>query len=100
MRLKCSLSDMDIGVTSGIRAEEAGRPRVIVLTEENHRVWLNVIEQLLRQNRIWGHVTRTAIHPEPAKSVTAAVIAVAAVPGSDAVAGVPAITRAMVDHET
>ena len=99
LRIYCSLSDMDTGVTSGIRAEELGRPRVIVLTEENYRVWSNVTEQLLRQNRIWGHVTRTAIHPEPARSVTAAVIAVPAVPGSDAVAGVPAITRAMVDHD-
>ena len=36
--MHCSFSDMDAAVTSGIRAEEAGRPRVIVLTEENYRV--------------------------------------------------------------
>ena len=64
---------MDSTVKGGIRAEEAGKPRVIVLTEENHRVWSNVIEQLIRKKRIRGHVTRTAIHPEPARSETAAI---------------------------
>ena len=44
-------------------------------------------------------MTHTTIRPDPARSVTAGVIAVAATPGSDAVAGVAAITRAIMDHD-
>ena len=56
-------------------------------------------EQMLREKKLWGHITRTAIFPAPIRVMTAAVIAVPAAPGSDAVAGVPAITRAMVEHD-
>ena len=91
--------EMDSSVTNGIRADEAGRPRIIILTESNYRVWSMMTKQMLREKKLWGHITRTAIFPAPIRVMTAAVIAVPAAPGSDAVAGVPAITQAMVEHD-
>ena len=99
VEIRCLSSKMDSCVTNGIRAEENGRPRVIMLTESNYRVWSTVTELTLREKKLWGHVTRTAILPGPIRVMTAAVIAVPAAPGSDAIAGVPAITRAMVEHD-
>lgn len=93
--------EMDLSFTNGIRAtsDEIGRSRVILLTETNYRVWSMVTEQTLKEKKLWGHITRTTIPPPPVRVITAAVIAVPAAPGSDAVIGVPAITRAMVDHD-
>ena len=92
-------STMESTLANGIRADEAGRPRIIMLTESNYRVWSMVTEQNLRERKAWGHITRTALLPAPIRVMTAAVIAVPAAPGSDAVVGVPAVTRAMVEHD-
>ena len=83
----------------GIRADGAGRERVIMLTETNYRVWASMTEQSLKEKRLWGHVVRTVLLPPPARVVSAAVTGTPAVPGSDAVNAIPAITRAMVDHD-
>ena len=85
--------------TNGIRAEEAGRPRTIMLTETNYRVWAAMTEKLLREKKLWGHVTRTANLPAPVRTVTPAVTGAPAAPGRDAVTGAPAITRIMVEND-
>ena len=91
---------METTLTNGIRAEsEAGRGRIIMLTETNYRVWASMTEQSLKEKRLWGHVIRTALSPAPTRVVTAAVIGSPAVAGSDAINAIPAITRAMVDHD-
>ena len=91
---------METMLSNGIRAEsEAGRGRIIMLTETNYKVWASMTEQSLKEKRLWGHVTRTALFPAPARVVTAAVIGSPAAAGSDAVIGISAITRAMVDHD-
>ena len=74
---------MESTITNGIRAEsEAGRGRIIMLTETNYRVFASMTEQSLKEKRLWGHVIRTALSPVPARVVTVAVI------GSPAVAEV------------
>lgn len=83
----------------GIRADEFVRSRIVVLTEENYRVWSTVLEESFKEKRLWGHVTRTEIIPDPPRVIRAAVAAVPAAPGSDAVASVTAITKAMRDHD-
>lgn len=91
---------METIVSNGIRAEsEAGRGRIIMLTETNYRVWASMTEQSLKEKKLWGHVIRTALSPAPARAVSAAVTGTPAAPGSDAVNAIPAITRAMVDHD-
>lgn len=77
----------------GIRADEFGyRSRVITLTDDNYRVWSTLIEQVLREKKLWSHVARATLPPPHVRVVTAAMITVAATPGSHAVAGVAAIT--------
>ena len=90
---------MESYATNGIRAEEAGRPRTIMLTETNYRVWAAMTEKLLREKKLWGHVTRTANLPAPVRTVTPAVTGAPAAPGRDAVTGAPAITRIMVEND-
>ena len=88
---------MDSNISSGIRAEESWRPRGIILNERNYRVWSAVFEQQIREKSLWGHIDKTYIPPSPARVITAAIAAISASPGSDAVTGAPAITKAMVD---
>ena len=91
------LSKMESHLTNGIRADEAGRGRIIMLTETNYRVWSTMTEQMLKEKKLWGHITRTARFPAPVRALRAAVIGVPAAAGSDEVIGIPAVTRAMVD---
>ena len=70
-----------------------------MLTETNYRVRASMTEQSLKEKRLWGHVVRTAFLPPPARVVSAAVAGTPAIPGIDAVNAIPAITRAMVDHD-
>lgn len=91
---------MESLLTNGIRADEAGRGRIIMLTETNYRVWSTMTEQMLKEKRLWDHITRTAIFPAPVRALRAVVIGAPAEPGSDEVIGIPAVTRAMVDLDT
>ena len=82
----------------GIRADGAGRERVIMLTETNYRVWASLTEQSLKEKRLWGYVIHTILFLAPAHVKSAPVTGAPAVPGSDAINAIPAITRALVDH--
>ena len=42
----------------GIRADDVGRSRII-LREGNYRVWSKVLEQTLREKKMWNHVMGT-----------------------------------------
>ena len=90
-------------LTYGIRAtgDDSGtsRPRII-LKETNYRVWATVMEQSLKERKLWGHIMGTAIRPPLPRTVIVAVPARAAAPGVDAVAGVTEVTQGMVNHDT
>ena len=94
---------MDAYTSYGIRAtgDDSGykRPRII-LRESNYRVWATVVEQSLREKKLWGHILGTALRPPASRVVTPAVAARAAAPGVDAMAGAVEITQGMVDQET
>ena len=63
----------------GIRADDVRRNRII-LREGNYRVWSTVLEQTLREKKMWHHVMGTSI-PSLAPRVRAS--------GIDAVAADP-----------
>ena len=46
----------------GIRADDVGRSRII-LREGNYRVWSTVLEQTLREKKLWNHVMGTSVPP-------------------------------------
>lgn len=41
------------------------RPRIL-LKEANHKVWSIVVEQTLREKKLWQRVTNTAVRPPAA----------------------------------
>ena len=90
-------------LSNGIRAmgddSGHGRPRII-LKETNYRVWSTVMEQSLKERKLWGHIMGTAVRPPLPRVVSPAVAARAATPGVDAVAGATEVTQGMVDHDT
>ena len=45
-------------LTIGIRADDVGRSRII-LREGNYRVWSTILEQTLREKKLWNHVMGT-----------------------------------------
>ena len=53
----------------GIRADNVVRGRII-LREGNHRVWSTVLEQTVREKKLWHHVMGTSV-PPPAPRVRA-----------------------------
>ena len=46
----------------GIRADDVVRNRII-LREGNYRVWSTVLEQTLREKKLWNHVMGTSVPP-------------------------------------
>ena len=87
----------------GIRAEgeDSGFTRSrIILKESNYRVWSTVLEQNLREKKVWGHVMGTAVRPPLPRVLGPAVQAIAAAQGVLAVAGAAEVTQAIVDRET
>ena len=68
-----------------------------MLTETNYRVWSTMTEQMLKEKKLWAHITRTARLPAPVRVLRAAIIGAPAEAGSDEVIGIPAVTKAMVD---
>ena len=89
------------GVSIGIRAtDDSGFVKTrIILSEKNYRVWSTLVEQALREKKLWQHITGTAVRPPAARALTIAVAARAASPGVDAMAGISEITQVMVDYD-
>ena len=46
----------------GIRADDVGRSRII-LREGTYRVWSTVLEQTLREKKLWNHVMGMSVPP-------------------------------------
>ena len=87
----------------GIRAEgdDSGFSRSRIILKENiYRVWSTVLEQSLRDKKLWGHVMGTAVRPPRPRAMAPAVRAIAATQGVLAVAGAAEVTQATVDRET
>ena len=81
--------------TFGIKAKnDLGRR--IVLRENNYRVWSTVLEQSLREKKLWVHVMGTAVPPSPARVIAPGVAAVAANGVAPGVAAVAEVSREMV----
>ena len=88
-------------VTNGIRAsDDSGFVKTrIILNEKNYRVWSTLVEQALREKKLWQHIIGTAVRPAVARVLTNAIAARAATPGVDAMAGISEITQVMVDYD-
>ena len=79
--------------SNGIRAsDDLGRSRIL-LKENNYKVWLVILEQALRERKLWGHVMVTAVRPPEARAVVAAVAGAPAAAGHLAVMAVPGVTQ-------
>ena len=78
----------------GIRADD-------VLREGNYRVWSTVLEQTLRENKLWHHVMSTSVPPLAPRVRAPRIAAVAAHPilMIAAMAGVAKITQEQVDAD-
>ena len=61
---------------------------------------MTVMEQSLKERKLWGHIMGTAVWPPLPRTVTPAVVARTATPEVDAVAGASEVTQGMVDHDT
>ena len=87
-------------LTIGIKAEELGR-RGIVLREGNYRVWSIVLEQTLREKKLWVHVLGTTVPPPPVRVRAPGIAAAATDPilGKAGVATVAEITQEQVDAD-
>ena len=87
-------------LTIGIRAEELGR-RGIVLREGNYRVSIIVLEQTLREKKLWVHVLGTAVPTPPVRFRAPGIAAAAADPilGKVAMAVVAEIIQEQVDAD-
>ena len=84
----------------GIRADDVGRSRII-LREGNYRVWSTVLEQTLREKKLWNHVMGTSIAPPNSRVRALGIAAVGADPilMIAAMAGVAKITQEQVDAD-
>ena len=84
----------------GIRAigDNSGFSRSrIIFKENNYRVWSTVLEQNLREKKLWGHVMGTAVRPPPPRAMAPAVRAIAGGQGVLAMAGAAEVTQAIAD---
>ena len=56
-----------INASIGIRAygNETGysRPTMIMLSETTYRVWSTIVEQALKEKKLWAHVVGSAVRP-------------------------------------
>ena len=62
-------------------------------------MWSTVVEQILREKKLWGHVMGTTIPPPSLRVVALVVSAFAATLGVNSVVGAPEITQEMVDQD-
>ena len=63
-------------LTIGIRADDVGRSRII-LREGNYRVWSTVLEQTMREKKLWNHVMGTSVPPRAPRTRAPGIAAVA-----------------------
>ena len=84
-------------LTISIRADDVGRSRII-LKEGNYRIWFIVLEETLREKKMWNHVMGTSV-PPPAPRVCAPGIAAVAVDPTLMIAGVAKTTQEQVDSD-
>ena len=98
------------GSSFGIRADDGFQKPRLVLKADNYRWWAMVMEQLLIKEKVWTHVSGTAVIPGPililgaghvaaipAVPAIIAAMGVAAVAAVAAVPAVPGATQAQVD---
>ena len=74
---------MDVSI--GIRAdgEDSGYARSrIILKENNYRVWSTVVEQTLREKKLWIHVMGIAVVPPAPRAVSPAIHEIVAADGA------------------
>ena len=83
------------GIAIGIRAEDGYQKPRLILKEGNFRWWSTVIEPMLKEKKVWGHVLGIEPVPGPilvlAAGATPAVLAVPAIIAAMGVAAVPAV---------
>ena len=84
----------------GIKADDVGRSRII-LREGNYCVWSTVLEQTLREKKLWNHVMGTSVPPPAPRIRAPGIVAVAIDPiwMIAAMAGVAEITQEQVDSD-
>ena len=63
----------------GIKADDVGRSRII-LREGNYRVWSTILEQTLREKKLWHHVMGTFVPPPAPRVRTRGIAAIAGDP--------------------
>ena len=85
---------MDPNPTFGIRAENR-----VILKDGNYRVWVTLLEQQFKSQKLWSHITNTAVQPQAARVVTTGVAVVAAGNGIAAVEAIAEITQEHVDSD-
>ena len=86
------------GISIGIRAEDGYQKPRLILKDGNYRYWSTVIEPMLREKKVWGHVQGTVAVPGPilllgagATPLVPAVPEIVAAMGVAAVLAVPAV---------
>ena len=57
--------DIDPYPTYGIRAENR-----VILKDGNYRVWVTLLEQQFKSQKLWAHITNTAVRPPAPRVVT------------------------------
>ena len=84
----------------GIRADDVRRSRII-LREANYRVWSTVLEQTLREKKLWNHVMGTWVPLRAPRIRAPGIAAVAAetILMIAAMAGVAEIPQEQVDSD-
>ena len=85
---------MDPNSTFGISAENR-----VILKDGNYRVWVTLLEQHFKSQKLWSHITNTAVRPPAPRVVTPGVAAVAAGNGIAAVAAIAENTQEQVDSD-
>ena len=71
----------------------------VLLKDGNYRVWVALLEQQLKCQKLWPHVEGTAFSPPAPRVVSPGVAAVAANPGIAAVGAIAEITKEQVDAD-
>ena len=85
-------------ISNGIKASDDIARSIIVLKYNNYRVWSVILEQALRERKLWGHVMATAVRPLEARAVVATVTGAPAAAGHLAGIAVPGVTQE--EHDT
>ena len=71
----------------------------VLLKDGNYRVWVTLLEQQFKYQKLWAHVQGTAVRPPSPRVVTPGVAAIAGGAGIAAVAAIAEITQEHVDND-